>query len=68
VRSARINDPDNLTGACISCNSSKGSKPLGEGEGEWTPPSEQWGPGPGASENWIGPGGGGDAGEAYHEK
>ncbi len=40
-RTARINDPDNLVGACGSCNSSKGAKPIGQGEGEWWPPG--WG-------------------------
>ena len=34
VRSARVNDPSNLAGACRSCNSSKGSKDLKD----WSPP------------------------------
>lgn len=38
VRSARVNDPSNLTGACSSCNPSKGSKELGT---EWTPPKNR---------------------------
>jgi RHS repeat-associated protein len=41
VRSARVNDPSNLTGACSSCNPSKGSKPLGTGVGQWTPPKDR---------------------------
>jgi RHS repeat-associated protein len=41
VRSARVNDPSNLTGSCQSCNASKGSKPLGSGEGHWTPPKDR---------------------------
>ena len=38
VRSDRVNDPSNLTGACRSCNSSKNSKVLGT---EWTPPKDR---------------------------
>ncbi|MFC8512399.1 ricin-type beta-trefoil lectin domain protein [Streptomyces sp. NPDC057257] len=38
VRSARVNDPTNTTGACRSCNGSKREKPLGEGPGQWWPP------------------------------
>jgi hypothetical protein len=41
VRSARVNEPENLTGACRSCNSSKGSKPLGEADGQWIPPKDR---------------------------
>jgi RHS repeat-associated protein len=37
TRSSRVNDPENLTGACSSCNSSKGSKTLEE----WTPPKDR---------------------------
>jgi hypothetical protein len=37
ARSARVNDPDNLAGACRSCNSSKQDKPLGAGQGGWSP-------------------------------
>ncbi|EOX4412988.1 SpvB/TcaC N-terminal domain-containing protein [Vibrio alginolyticus] len=36
VRSARVNDPSNLTGSCASCNASKGSKELGDGPGQWS--------------------------------
>ncbi|HYI07797.1 MAG TPA: discoidin domain-containing protein [Thermoanaerobaculia bacterium] len=43
VRSARVNDPSNTTGACSICNGQKGSRPLGEGEGEYWPPA--WPPG-----------------------
>jgi hypothetical protein len=43
TRTERINNPDNLTGACATCNPSKGAKPLGEGPGEWWPPA--WPPG-----------------------
>jgi 5-methylcytosine-specific restriction endonuclease McrA len=42
ARTARINDRDNLVGACGSCNSSKRDLPIGLGEGEWWPPG--WGP------------------------
>ena len=38
VRSSRVNDPANLSGACRPCNSSKGSKELGT---EWTPPNKR---------------------------
>jgi hypothetical protein len=38
VRTARVNDPGNLTGACASCNASKGASPIGTGPGEWWPP------------------------------
>ena len=38
ARSARVNDSENLTGACKSCNSSKGSKKLND---EWIPPKER---------------------------
>ena len=31
VRTARVNDPGNLTGACTSCNASKGASPIGSG-------------------------------------
>jgi RHS repeat-associated protein len=41
VRSARVNDDSNLTGACKSCNSSKGDLPLGRGRFEWWP--FEWG-------------------------
>ena len=41
VRSARVNDPANLTGSCQSCNASKGSKPLGTGSDQWTPPKDR---------------------------
>jgi RHS repeat-associated protein len=47
ARSARVNDPDNLIGACRSCNSSKGARPLGTGPGEWWPrawPEGVWWP------------------------
>ena len=37
-RGARVNDPSNLAGACESCNPSKGSKPIGQGPGQWWPP------------------------------
>ena len=36
-RSDRVNNSDNTIGACRSCNSSKGSKPIGTGEGDWIP-------------------------------
>ena len=39
TRSERINNPSNLAGACRPCNSSKGSKPIGNGLGEWQPPA-----------------------------
>jgi RHS repeat-associated protein len=38
IRTARINDPGNLTGACASCNGSKSASPIGTGPGEWWPP------------------------------
>lgn len=41
VRSARVNDPSNLTGSCQSCNASKGSKPLGNDPDQWTPPKDR---------------------------
>lgn len=52
TRTARINDPGNLIGACASCNASKGARVLDEGPGQWWPsgwPSGTWWPfgGPG---------------------
>lgn len=47
VRTARVNDPGNLTGACASCNASKGASPIGTGSGEWWPsgwPLGEWWP------------------------
>ncbi len=38
VRSARVNEPKNLSGACTSCNPSKGSRKLGS---EWTAPKDR---------------------------
>ncbi|MGW0999840.1 polymorphic toxin-type HINT domain-containing protein, partial [Streptomyces sp. NPDC002523] len=37
-RSAEVNTPGNLTGACQPCNGSKNGSPLGDGPGEWWPP------------------------------
>lgn len=39
-RGARVNDPNNLAGSCQSCNGpgGKGSKPIGQGPGQWWPP------------------------------
>ena len=45
TRTARVNGSDNLIGACISCNSSKAARELGEGAGQWWPsgwPSGVW--------------------------
>jgi RHS repeat-associated protein len=39
VRSDRQNSDPNNTGACKSCNGSKGSKELGPGPGQWWPPN-----------------------------
>jgi RHS repeat-associated protein len=47
VRTARANNPENLTGACILCNSTKGARVLGPGDGQWWPPAwldEEWFP------------------------
>lgn len=47
TRTARVNDPDNLIGACASCNASKGAREIGEGAGQWWPsrwPSGVWWP------------------------
>ncbi len=47
VRSARVNEPNNTTGACKPCNSSKQDKPLGDGPGKWWPsgwPTGVWWP------------------------
>ncbi|MEU6401428.1 RHS repeat-associated core domain-containing protein [Streptomyces sp. NPDC046985] len=47
VRSRRVNDPGNTTGACRPCNASKQDKSLGEGSGQWWPnawPSGVWWP------------------------
>jgi hypothetical protein len=41
TRSARVNNPQNLTGACRSCNASKGARELGQSPGQWWPPG--WG-------------------------
>ena len=38
ARSARVNNPKNLAGACTSCNPSKGSRELGT---EWIPPKDR---------------------------
>lgn len=46
-RTARVNDPGNLVGACQPCNGSKNALPLGEGSGQWWPsgwPSGVWWP------------------------
>jgi len=43
VRSGRVNQPTNVTGACQPCNGSKGAKELGEGAGQWWPSG--WSPG-----------------------
>ncbi|MCM2419875.1 polymorphic toxin-type HINT domain-containing protein [Streptomyces sp. RKAG293] len=43
VRSDRVNDPSNTTGACKPCNASKQDKPIGAGPGQWWPPG--WTPG-----------------------
>ncbi|GBE23817.1 HNH endonuclease [bacterium BMS3Bbin02] len=37
TRTARVNDPGNLIGACASCNASKGARVFGEGSGQWWP-------------------------------
>jgi hypothetical protein len=39
-RGARVNDPNNLAGSCPACNGpgGKGSKPIGQGPGQWWPP------------------------------
>jgi RHS repeat-associated protein len=39
ARTSRINDSNNLTGACSSCNSSKGPKAIGKGPDQWWPPA-----------------------------
>jgi RHS repeat-associated protein len=47
TRTARMNDPSNLTGSCASCNASKGASPIGQGPGQWWPsgwPSGVWWP------------------------
>jgi hypothetical protein len=41
ARTARVNDPDNLIGACGPCNASKGASPLGQGARQWWP--RAWG-------------------------
>lgn len=46
VRTGRVNEESNLVGACRRCNSSKGAKPIGHGDGEW------WPPGWGSDETW----------------
>lgn len=38
TRTGRVNDPDNLVGACASCNGTKQARELGEGPGQWWPP------------------------------
>lgn len=38
TRTALVNDPENLVGACQACNASKGARPVGTGPGEWWPP------------------------------
>ncbi len=38
TRTARVNDPNNLIGACQACNASKGARPIGPGADEWWPP------------------------------
>ena len=43
TRTARVNDSENLIGACGPCNASKGARQLGEGPGQWWPGG--WGPG-----------------------
>ena len=53
TRSARANDPANLTGACGVCNPSKGARLIGQGPGLWWPPGwdNRWWPfggGPGS--------------------
>lgn len=35
TRTARVNEPSNLTGASGSCNAAKNASVLGEGEGQW---------------------------------
>jgi hypothetical protein len=42
TRTARVNDPENLIGACQVCNAAKGARPIGTGPGEWWPPA--WSP------------------------
>lgn len=42
-RSDFINHPHNVTGACKSCNASKGARELGRGPGQWWPSG--WRPG-----------------------
>ncbi len=47
TRTSRVNDPDNLIGACRTCNASKGARPIGTGSGEWWPagwPEGVWWP------------------------
>ena len=47
TRTARVNSPDNLIGACQSCNASKNALPIGPGAGEWWPqgwPAGVWWP------------------------
>jgi RHS repeat-associated protein len=47
IRTERVNDPANLTGACAPCNASKGASSIGTGPGEWWPPGwpfGQWWP------------------------
>jgi len=41
TRTARVNSPSNLTGACQACNGAAGksASPLGEGPGQWWPPA-----------------------------
>lgn len=43
TRTARVNDPGNLIGACASCNAAKGARAIGEGAGQWWPSG--WGSG-----------------------
>jgi 5-methylcytosine-specific restriction endonuclease McrA len=51
VRSARVNRPENLIGACKSCNARKGAREIGHGATQWWPPA--WSP-----EEWFPIGGG----------
>jgi 5-methylcytosine-specific restriction endonuclease McrA len=47
TRSARVNAPDNIIGACGPCNASKGASQIGPGEGQWWPsgwPEGVWWP------------------------
>jgi RHS repeat-associated protein len=46
TRTARVNDSDNLIGACGRCNQSKGARQIGRGPGQWWPGGwgDQWWP------------------------